>query len=139
MVFCHPLHIEPGGLLVTADILSYLYTEGCVQSLHPAPSIDEHQTVGVLIEYLWVHRIWVLRLLQKPVTLLTLQSSSDLMHELEGIHPPVQVLVDVGALVGRGQQVVEPPQADVTLLISTERGVPVVVPDYSGELGIGQL
>ena len=137
MVFCHPLHIEPCGLLVAADILSYLHPEGCVQPLHPAPSIDEHQTVGVLIEYLWVHRIWVLRLLQKPVTLLTLQGPPDLFHELEGINTPVQILVYVGALVGRGQQVVEPPQADVTLLIPAERAVPVVVPDNKGKLGIG--
>jgi hypothetical protein len=59
------------------------------------------------------------------------------MHELESVHPPVQLMVDVGSLVGRGQQVVEPPQADVTLLIPAERAVPVVVPDNKGKLGIG--
>jgi len=59
------------------------------------------------------------------------------MHELERVHPPVQILVDVGYLVGRGQLGLEPPQTDVTLLIPAERGVPVVVPDNKGKLVIG--
>ena len=73
-------------------------------------------------------------LFEVPAGASALKGMLDLNGEVQGVHRPIEKLVDVGRFVGPGEEVVKPPQVNIAIRVAAEALIAVVVAAHRSKL-----